>query len=215
MPVVHPPARSVSSQPRPARVVWRAGRQGAYVAALQQRCPVLLQRMTTLLQAGDADGAVDCLVECIQHSASSAGMTKESSRTRPVKLPYVTPELVQLRRDCWRAFRHGDRQAYHHLRTQYQHAMRFRKRMWLRHRCRHVAMQLKHDSHTVCKAYRGPHSSLPELLQHPADWQPFLQSLASPDVSLPQPPVPRPVSAELLCYVWDTETLVGSRLANL
>jgi exonuclease III len=169
---------------RPPRLVWRMARKDAYVAVLKRNCHAANTQMSELLTRGDVDGALSCLVQLVHHAATSVGM-RRSSRTRRTTLPYITLELLQLRRDYWRAFRAGNYELYQQLRCQHQHGMRFRKRVWLRHRSRQVFAQLKHDSHHVYKTYRGTRSCLPESLQHPSSWQLFLTSLASPKAPAP------------------------------
>jgi hypothetical protein len=154
--------------------------------------------MNACLHIGNVSAAVDQVIACVCEAARAAGMRLASAAAKR-HLPYVTQELLQLRRDVWRAFRTGDVHAYQQLRAQYQHSMRFKKRVWLRHRTHHVLAQLKHDTHGVFKAYRGLRTSLPQSLQHPSHWQSFLQSLASPAVpDTVQQNSSHPVAQELL-----------------
>jgi exonuclease III len=192
------PAPAVHCNARPARVVWRIAKKDTYVEMLKQNCPTVVSQMSEFLARGDIDGAVTCLVNLVQHAATAVGM-KRSSSACSFTLPYITLELLQLRRDYWRAFRAGNYELYHQLRYHYQHALRFRKRVWLRHQCRKVFAQLKHDSHRVYKSYRGPRVCLPESLQHPGSWQSFLSSLASPEAPVPTQHLATPaISSQLL-----------------
>jgi exonuclease III len=185
---------------RPRCLVWRFARQQQYAAALLCDHDVLLSGMTNALHSGDVDVALSHLLRTVQSAAARAGMSLARDRRSKASLPYMTAELRQLRCDYWRAFRQRDVVEYLRLRALYQHAVRFKKRMWLRHRCRSVLSKLKGDPRTVFKAYTGSRPSLPLPLSHPAHWSGWLRDLTCPSAAPPTPTTPTvgPVSEHLL-----------------
>jgi hypothetical protein len=180
--------------------VWRFARQQQYAAALLSDCDVLLTGVCADLESGDVDVALSKLLSGVESAASSAGMSHARDRRLPSSLPYMTAELRQLRRDYWRAFRQRDVAEYLRLRSLYQHAMRFKKRMWSRHRCRSVLSKLKGDPRAVFKAYTGSRPSLPLPLSHPSQWNDWLRNLTCPSAAplTPATPTIGPVPTQLL-----------------
>lgn len=164
------PSPAGGSTARPPRVIWRSICQPAYAQHLLDQGHDLTQRMQLALVDGDVDAALGHLMQGVHDAAHTAGMRK--GRGAPggpgrapgglgraprglARMPYLTQELRQLRRECWRSCRNGDMDAYRQMRRSFQQQLRCRKRMWLRHRARTVLSELKHDSHGVYAQLAG------------------------------------------------------------
>ena len=161
---------------------WCPNLQQSYASNLRAVRHSLLSGVQSCIAQSNIGGAVDLVMQSVHTAAVTAGMpiARRACAVGRVWLPYLSPELVTLRRACRSHFRHGRAAQGLALLWQYRYEVRFRKRMWMHHRARIVVLECRQDPHATYKRLRGPQGPLPAPLRHPDAWLQYVHNLANP-----------------------------------